>query len=96
MAALGPVAPRRRMPRTKLISAVQIPSDFVINEVPFQPGVAPPAPADIASALGPLKAFTGTFIGRGFNTIFRPQSSATVTSPIQRPPHRFTSNPDCG
>jgi hypothetical protein len=61
--------------RTKLTSAVQIPSDFVINEVPFQPSVAPPAPADIAPALGPLKAFTG----RGFNTIFRSQSSATPT-----------------
>jgi hypothetical protein len=59
----APVAPRRRMPRTKLISAVQTPTDFTINEVPFQPGVAPPAPADIAPALGPLKAFTGTFIG---------------------------------
>lgn len=75
----APVAPRRRMPRTKLTSAVQIPTDFIINEVPFQPGVAPPAPADIAPALGPLKAFTGTFIGRGFNTIFRPQNSATPT-----------------
>ena len=75
----APVAPRRRMPRTKLTSAVQIPTDFTINEVPSQPGVAPPAPADIAPALGPLKAFTGTFIGRGFNTIFRPQNSATPT-----------------
>ena len=71
--------PRRRLPRTKLTSAVQIPTDFTINEVPFQPGVAPPAPADIAPALGPLRAFTGTFTGRGFNTIFRPQNSATPT-----------------
>jgi hypothetical protein len=70
---------RSRLPRTTLTSAVQIPTDFVINEVPVQPGVAPPAPADIAPALGPLKAFTGTFIGRGFNTIFRPQNSATPT-----------------
>jgi hypothetical protein len=78
-AAESPIASRRRMPHTKLTSAVQIPTNFVINEVPFQPGVAPPAPADIAPALGPLKAFTGTFTGRGFNTIFRPQNSATPT-----------------
>jgi hypothetical protein len=73
------VPARRALPHTKLTSAVQIPTDFTINEVPVQPGVAPPAPADIAPALGPLKAFTGTFIGRGFNTIFRPQNSATPT-----------------
>jgi hypothetical protein len=82
-AAKAPAKPRvparRALPRTKLTSAVQIPTDFTINEVPFQPGVAPPAPADIAPALGPLKAFTGTFLGRGFNTIFRPQNSATPT-----------------
>lgn len=67
------------MPKTKLTAAVQIPADFVINQVPEQPGVAPPAPVDIAPALGPLTAFTGTFIGRGFNSIFRPQNSATPT-----------------
>src|ERR1700676_173250 len=78
-ATKAPVAARRALPRTTLTSAVQIPTDFTINEVPFQPGVAPPAPADIAPALGPLKAFTGTFIGRGFTTIFRPQNSATPT-----------------
>lgn len=74
-----PVAARRKLPRTKLTAAVQIPAGFVINEVPVEPGVAPPAPADIAPDLGPLKAFTGTFTGRGFNTIFRPQNPATPT-----------------
>jgi hypothetical protein len=58
---------------------VEIPTGFVINEVPSQPGVAPPPAADIAPPLGPLTAFSGTFIGRGFNSIFRPQNSATPT-----------------
>src|SRR4051812_24379508 len=75
-----PIAAPRKMPHTRLTAAVQIPTDFVINEVPFQPGVAPPAPADIAPALGPLAAFTGTFLGRGFNTIFRPQNPVTPTN----------------
>jgi hypothetical protein len=58
---------------------VRIPRNFTINEVPFNPDVAAPSVADNAPDLGPLKAFTGTFIGRGFNTIFRPQNSLTPT-----------------
>jgi hypothetical protein len=37
------------------------------------PGVSLPPP------LGPLSAFAGTFIGEGFNTIFRPDSTKTPT-----------------
>lgn len=33
-------------------------------------------------SLGALSAFTGTFVGSGFNTIFRPQSSATPSGPV--------------
>ena len=32
--------------------------------------------------LGALSAFSGTFVGRGFNTIFRPQSSVTPSGPV--------------
>jgi hypothetical protein len=36
--------------------------------------------------LGPLAAFAGTFTGRGFNTIFRPNSTATPTQLPSMPP----------
>lgn len=73
-------------PATHLTSAVQIPRNFTINEVPFNPEVAVPSVADNAPDLGPLAAFKGTFTGRGFNTIFRPQNPATPTQlPIPQP-----------
>jgi hypothetical protein len=79
--------PRRALPRTRLTSAVQVPKNFTIDEVPFRPGVAPPDVADDAPDLGPLKAFTGTFTGRGFNTIFRPHNpSIPIGLDIEPPP----------
>jgi hypothetical protein len=67
------------LPSTHLTPAVRIPRNFTINEVPFNPYVAVPSVADNAPDLGPLAAFKGTLTGRGFNTIFRPQNSATPT-----------------
>jgi hypothetical protein len=65
---------------------VEIPRNFTINEVAFNPEVAVPKVADNAPALGPLEAFKGTFLGRGFNTIFRPQNSSTPTElPVPQP-----------
>jgi hypothetical protein len=53
-----------------LATALASPVNFAIGEVRQAPTVppvtVPPAP------LGPLAAFTGNWIGRGFNTIFRP------------------------
>jgi hypothetical protein len=53
-----------------LATALASPFNFSIAQVRQDPKVAPvavpPAP------LGPLAAFTGNWIGRGFNTIFRP------------------------
>lgn len=43
------------------------------HEVPATTKTTPPPP------LGPLAAFAGTWSGSGFNTIFRPNSSATPT-----------------
>lgn len=67
---------------------------FVFGAVPESPerpderprieakAAAPPA----GPPLGPLANFTGTFIGKGFNTIFRPQNPATPTGlPTQLP-----------
>ncbi len=39
-----------------------------------------------APSLGPLTAFAGTFTGRGFNTIFRPNSTASPTQLPNMPP----------
>jgi hypothetical protein len=49
--------------------------------------LASPAAAPAAAPeadLGPLTAFTGTFIGHGFNTIFRPNNAVTPT-PLPTP-----------
>jgi len=74
------------LPTTHLTTAVQIPRNFTINEVAFNPDVAVPKVTDNAPALGPLEAFKGTFLGHGFNTIFRPQNSSTPTGlPVPQP-----------
>jgi hypothetical protein len=72
----------RALPETQLEPAVEIPRNFVINEVPVKPGKAPPTATDSPPPLGPLEKFKGTFIGQGFNTIFRPQNA---TSPTELP-----------
>jgi hypothetical protein len=61
----------------KLEKALVMPSTFRFGQVSsLSPRKAPiPAPP----SLGPLAAFTGSFSGNGFNTIFRPDSAATPT-----------------
>ena len=61
----------------ELKQAFSLPGGFRITEVPHNPGLAPKVAA--APSLGPLVAFTGTFRGTGFNTIFRPDSTKTPT-----------------
>jgi hypothetical protein len=57
--------------------SIQLPDDFRFGELrPDHRAVPPPSPPP---PLGPLSAFTGTFVGNGFNTIFRPNSTATPT-----------------
>jgi hypothetical protein len=56
-----------------------LPSGYRFGEVPSDPTVthgAGPVPS-----LGPLTAFTGTFHGNGFNTIFRPDLGSPTTLP---------------
>lgn len=63
---------------------IAIPSGFHFDEVRPQPRVTGPAPA--APDLGPLVAFTGSWTGNGFNTIFRPHEIGTPTGlPIDDP-----------
>ena len=72
-------------PKTR--SSITLPDDFLFGEL--RPDHAkPPAPAP-PPPLGPLSAFVGDFAGNGFNTIFRPDSTATPTqlpNPIPPPP----------
>ena len=65
---------------------------FHFGEVPSVPPAGPGEQFAAAAAvavtpdppLGPLKAFAGTFRGKGFNTIFRPESTQTPTKlPVQ-------------
>jgi hypothetical protein len=59
--------------------AVQLPAGFKITEVPIAAGLHLTPIGLLTPTLGPLAAFTGTFTGNGFNTIFRPDSPTTPT-----------------
>ena len=62
---------------TKLETALSLPSDFRFGEVSSLTAFR--TTISSAPSLGPLADFTGTFTGHGFNTIFRPDSTATPT-----------------
>jgi hypothetical protein len=71
---------------TSLKPAVCMPESFAINAVPERPSIAPDALVRGAPALGPLRAFQGSFVGHGFNSIFRPQNPSTPTAlPVPQP-----------
>jgi len=67
----------KRLKPPKLKEALVVPSNFKfgqVSSVATKAPITPPPPN-----LGPLAAFTGTFTGNGFSTIFRPDSIATPT-----------------
>ena len=69
-------------PQVDLKPVVSMPRSFRFNEVPSELG----RPRLPNPPLGPLAAFTGTWGGTGFNTIFRPNSPDTptpFTNPVQ-------------
>jgi len=66
----------------KLESAVSLPSGFRFDEVSSLTRLKTLGKA--TPSLGPLAAFTGTFTGSGFNSIFRPQNPTTPT-PLPTP-----------
>jgi hypothetical protein len=67
-----------------LASALFSPVDFSIGEVRHD---LKPCPVSVTPApLGPLAAFTGTWIGRGFNTIFRPFGKTADAGCFPHPP----------
>jgi hypothetical protein len=74
--------PKASREQGALVPAVFLPSDFEFGSVPSQEGSSVPAPAPPqAPSLGPLTAFTGTWHGRGFNQIFRPDSGSPTKLP---------------
>jgi hypothetical protein len=70
-----------------LKSGSSLPVGFRIDEVDSKKAPqlhAAAVPASVDTALGPLAAFTGVWDGKGFNTIFRPNSAKTPT-PMPKP-----------
>ncbi len=67
-----------------LSTALSTPVNFTINEI--RDDLSAAATPVTAAPLGPLVAFTGNWIGNGFNTIFRPNSTKTPTGPFPIPP----------
>lgn len=72
-------------------AGIELPSGFHFNEVKSVLSERLLLPRDFAPPLGVLSNFTGTFAGRGFNLIFRPQSAATPT-PMPKPAHGPADN----
>jgi hypothetical protein len=67
----------------KLEPALSVPSSFRFGEVSSQTALRKLTSS--APNLGPLADFSGNFEGNGFNTIFRPNTTATPT-PLPIPP----------
>jgi hypothetical protein len=65
------------MTDVRLETALSIPGGFRFGEVSSLTTVQ--AASSKVPGLGPLAAFTGTFQGNGFNTIFRPDNATTPT-----------------
>ncbi len=68
------------MVEARLQSALSMPAGFRFDEV--SPLAEPKAAATPAPSLGPLAAFAGTFRGKGFNTIFRPDLGSPTKLPV--------------
>ena len=65
-------------------TALSMPDNFRFGEASSL--TVPTTTVSPAPSLGPLAAFTGTFRGKGFNTIFRPDNAKTPTKlPVSVP-----------
>lgn len=65
-------------------AGIHLPSGFQYDEVNFDPVPQPPK-NEPPPPLGILASFTGSFIGPGFNNIFRPNSVAPTTTTFHNP-----------
>src|SRR5271165_4956162 len=70
-------------------ASIYLPSDFLFGEL--RADHKQPPPVTLPPPLGPLASFVGDWVGNGFNTIFRPDSTASPTklpNPVpDKPPH---------
>src|SRR6201996_7547713 len=64
----------------RLQNALAMPAEFRFDEVSSL--AEPKAAATPPPSLGPLAAFVGTFRGKGFNTIFRPDNGSPTKLPV--------------
>lgn len=64
---------------THLVPATSSPANFRFGEVTSTLQINPIVLATLAPDLGPIAAFVGNWVGNGFNTIFRPNSTQTPT-----------------
>jgi hypothetical protein len=64
----------------RLQNALSMPAEFRFDEVSSL--ATPKATPTSAPSLGPLAAFSGTFRGKGFNTIFRPDLGTPTKLPV--------------
>jgi hypothetical protein len=65
------------MSDSKPRASIRLPSDFLFGEL--RADHKQPPPVTLPPPLGPLAAFVGDWVGNGFNTIFRPDSTASPT-----------------
>jgi hypothetical protein len=65
-----------------LAPVVFAPGNFEFGEVPGIEGSSSPSVSPQVPGLGPLSAFSGTFHGHGFNTIFRPDIGSPTKLPV--------------
>jgi hypothetical protein len=71
------------MTDVQLKTALSMPAEFRFDEVSSL--AEPKAAATPAPSLGAIAAFAGTFKGRGFNTIFRPDLGTPTKLPVAPP-----------
>src|SRR4051794_21226296 len=72
-------------------ASIDLPRAFHWDEVRPTPAERLRVPFHFPAPVGPLDAFRGTFSGRGFNLIFRPNSTATPT-PLPGPATGINDN----
>jgi hypothetical protein len=68
------------MSEARLQSALSMPAEFRFDEVSSL--AEPKAVSTPAPSLGAIAAFSGTFRGKGFNTIFRPDNGTPTRLPV--------------
>jgi hypothetical protein len=70
--------------KNTIAASITLPEGFHFDEVKPLPAERLTLPLDFPPPLGVLSNFQGTFAGKGFNLIFRPQNVATPT-PLPNP-----------